>query len=136
MFFISGYITPGSLEPGKKTLYTIVWITVTLHIITCIWPFIQGSGFEVTAQYRMVWWSMFYLTLLCSIYIMIDTLRRYVNRDGKILVELNQNSYGGYTVHVIIIGIFSILLLHIDISSLLKYPLLFVLTYPVCNALV
>ena len=127
-------------KPQGKTLYTIVssvaWIPITAHIFARLYPIFYPDGFSITPVYRLIWWLSFDLSLLCLVYVMVESFRRYFNRTGKIWGELNRNSYGVYIVHVIMIGVFGTLLLGLNLPALVKYPLLIVLTYLASNLLV
>ena len=126
--------------PKKKTLYiianSIAWVPITFHIFARIYPFFYPDSFAVTPTYRLIWWSSFYLSLLCLVYLMVETFWRYFDKTGKIWGELNRNSYGVYIIHVIGIGIFGTLLLELKISALIKYPILIILTYIGSNTIV
>jgi peptidoglycan/LPS O-acetylase OafA/YrhL len=127
-------------KPQSKTLYTVVssiaWIPVTLHIFARLYPIFYPGDFVVTPLYRLIWWLSFDLSLLCLVYVMVETFRRYFDRTSRIWAELNRNSYGVYIIHVILIGLFGTLLLNLSLPALLKYPILIVLTYGTSNLLV
>jgi len=127
-------------KPQNKTLYTIIssiaWIPITGHIFVRLWPFFFQEGFSITPLYRLIWWLSFYLSLLCLMYLMIESFWRYLDKTGRIWSELNKNSYGVYIIHVIVIGVFGTLLLYLNLPALVKYLLLIVLTYVVSNLLV
>ena len=124
----------------KKTLYivasSIAWVPVTAHIFVRLVPFFSTTEFVVTPGYRLLWHFSFYLSLLCMMYLMIESFRRYVNRTGKIWNELALNSYGVYIIHVILIGVFGTILLYLNWPALVKYLLLILLTYLGSNLLV
>lgn len=119
-----------------NTVNAITWIPITVHIFTRIVPFIYPEGFSVTPMYRFVWWISFDVSLLCMMYVMIQSFRRYLDRTGTIWIVLNRNSYGVYIIHVIMIGVFGTLLLNFNIPAAVKYLLLFLLTYLVSNVVV
>lgn len=124
---------------GKRLYYTlngIAWIPVTAHIFVRLIPFFSAEGFTVTPMYRLMWWVSFDLALLCMMYLMIETFRRYFDKTGKTWSELNRNSYGVYVIHVIMIGIFGTLLMKTGLPVGVKYPALIVLTYVGSNLLV
>jgi len=127
-------------KPQNKTLYTIIssiaWIPITGHIFVRLWPFFFQEGFSITPLYRLIWWLSFYLSLLCLMYLMIESFWRYLDKTGRIWSELNKNSYGVYIIHVIVIGVFGTMLLYLNLPALVKYLLLIVLTYVVSNLLV
>ena len=127
-------------KPQSNKLYIVVssiaWIPVTIHIFARLYPFFYPEGFSVSTLYRLIWWFSFHLSLLCMLYLMVDTFWRYFDKTGRIWNELNQNSYGVYIIHVIVIGVFGTLLLNLNLPALVKYLLLIVLTYLVSNLLV
>jgi len=128
--------------PKKKTLYTIVnavaWLPVTVHIFARIWPFFypNPAEFQITSLYRLIWWISFHLGALGMVYLMVESFWRYVDRPGKLWRTLSQNSYGVYIIHVILIGIFGMVLLNTSMLALAKYPLLIISTYVGSNLLV
>ena len=127
-------------KPEGKRLYNtvnaIAWLPVTAHIFVRLIPFISGGDFTVTPVYRLMWWVSFDLALLCMMYVMVETFRRYFNKSGKVWSALNRNSYGVYIIHVIMIGILGTLLMKLGLPVYLKYPLLIILTYLGSNLLV
>jgi fucose 4-O-acetylase-like acetyltransferase len=127
-------------KPQSKTLYTIVssiaWIPVTVHILARLYPILYPESFAVTPLYRLIWWLSFDLSLLCLVYVMVESFRRYFNKTSRIWAELNHNSYGVYIIHVIVIGVFGTLLLNLSLPALVKYPVLILLTYVVSNLVV
>jgi fucose 4-O-acetylase-like acetyltransferase len=127
-------------KPGGKKLYNtvnaIAWLPVTAHIFVRLIPFISGGDFSVTPVYRLMWWISFDLSLLCLMYVMVETFRRYFDETGKTWSWLNRNSYGVYIIHVIMIGVFATLLMKLGWPVYVKYPLVIVLTYVGSNLLV
>jgi fucose 4-O-acetylase-like acetyltransferase len=127
-------------KPKSKTLYVVAnstaWIPVTVHIFARLFPLFYPEGFSITPLYRLIWWLSFDLSLLCMLYLMIETFWRYFDKTGRIWGELNRNSYGVYIIHVIVIGVFGTLLLNLNLPALVKYPLLILLTYLGSNLIV
>ena len=128
-------------KPKSKTLYTVVnsidWIPITIHIFARLIPFFYPEGFLISPFVdRLIWWLSFYLSLICLLYVMIETFWRYFGKTGRIWSELNRNSYGVYIIHVIVIGVFGTLLLNLNLPALVKYPLLIVSTYLGSNLVV
>jgi fucose 4-O-acetylase-like acetyltransferase len=136
LFYKQGFFAK---KPQGKRLYNtvnaIAWVPVTAHIFARLIPFFS-EGFAVTPIYRLMWWISFDLALLCMMYVMIETFRRYFDKTGKIWSALNRNSYGVYIIHVILIGVFGTLLMKIGLPVYVKYPLLIILTYVGSNLLV
>jgi len=127
-------------NPKGKRLYNIAngiaWIPVTAHIFVRLIPFFSAGEFTVTPMYRLMWWLSFDLALLCTLYLMVESFRRYFDKTGRIWSELNRNSYGVYIIHVILIGLFGTLLMKLGLPVYVKYPALIVLTYLGSNLLV
>jgi len=127
-------------KPKNKTLYTIAnsvaWLPVTVHIFARLYPILYPEGFAVTPLYRVIWHLSFDLSLLCMLYIMIQSFWRYLDKPGKLWDVLNRNSYGVYIIHVIMIGVFGTLLLNLNLPALVKYPTLVVSAYAASNLLV
>ena len=127
-------------KPKSNKLYIFVsavaWLPVTVHIFTRLYPFFYPEGFTVTSLYRLVWWLSFYFSLVCMVYLMVETFWRYIDKTGRVWSELNKNSYGVYIIHVIVIGVFGTMLLNLTLPAIVKYLLLIVLTYVGSNLIV
>jgi len=128
--------------PKSKTLYivasSVAWLPVTGHIFARLWPFFypNPAEFQVTPLYRLIWHLSFYLALLCTQYLVIESFWRYLDKPGKLWGELSRNSYGVYIIHVILIGVLGTLLLNTSLLAVVKYLLLIVSTYVTSNLLV
>lgn len=129
-----------SNKPERSLLYNsvsaVAWIPITFHIFMRLIPFIYPDGFEFTLGYISLWWLSFNVSLLTLMYSMAGMFQRYFQGTGRIWRALNRNSYGVYIVHVIAIGVFGTLLLQIDASGWIKYPVLVILAYGFSNFVV
>ncbi len=128
-------------KPGSTVLYHVinstVWIPVTVYIFFLLYPWFRSGSFIVSRIVdRSIVWFCFHLSLLCLMYVMIETSRRYLNTQGRLRRELNENSYPVYIIHVIVMGVIALLLLNTAIPSLLKFLLLAVSTFGVSNIVV
>jgi hypothetical protein len=128
-------------KPKSKKLYILVsstaWIPVTINIFFLLIPFFAPAGFLISPVVdKLIYWLSFYLSLLCLMYIVIETFWRYLDKTGKIWNELNQNSYGVYIIHVIVLGVIALLLLNSAMPSLSKYLTLAVSTYAASNLII
>jgi surface polysaccharide O-acyltransferase-like enzyme len=81
-------------------------------------------------------WLNFLLSLLCLLYIMINTFRYYLDKQGNIGKELSKNSYTVYIIHTVVIGGIALVMLNTALPSLVKFFLLTILTFGVSNLLV
>ena len=125
----------------SKKLYIVInctaWIPINLYILVLINFFIRPGSFIFSGIVDIILlWLGFYLSLLCLLYLMVTTFRYYLNRQGKILKALNENSYNVYIIHVIVIGCIAVIMLNMTIPSLLKYLTLAVSTWVISNLIV
>jgi fucose 4-O-acetylase-like acetyltransferase len=128
-------------KPGSKVLYHVVnstaWIPVTVYIFFLLYPWFRPGSFIVSRIIdRLIVWLCFHLSLLCLMYVMIETFRRYLFTQGRLRRELNGNSYHVYIIHVIVMGAIALLMLNTAIPSLLKFLLLTVSTYVTSNVMI
>ena len=125
----------------SKKLYIVInciaWIPINLYILVLINFFIRPGSFIFTEIIdRILLWLGFHLSLLCLLYLMVTTFRYYLNKQGRILKALNENSYNVYIIHVIVIGGIALIMLNTTIPSLLKYLILVVATWIISNLIV
>ena len=127
---------------GKnKRLYIIVsctaWIPVYLYIsllqfsMRNLWKY----KFSEIVDALLIRFALL-LSMLCLLYLIINTFRFFLNKPGKISKELNKNSYGVYIIHPIVLGGLALILLDMGVHSLLKHLILTVFTYIACNLIV
>jgi fucose 4-O-acetylase-like acetyltransferase len=128
-------------KPKSRMLYHVVnsiaWIPVTVYIFFLLYPWFRPGHLIVSRIIdRLIVWFCFGLSLLCLMYVMIETFRRYLDKPGKLRNELNRNAYYVYIIHVIVMGNLALIMLNTAIPSLLKFLLLTVATFGVCNLIV
>jgi hypothetical protein len=128
-------------EVTSKKLYILVnciaYIPINLYILVLINFFIRPGSFIFSEIIdRILLWLGFHLSLLCLLYLMVTTFRYYLNRRGRILKSLSENSYNVYIIHVIVIGCIALMMLNTKIPSLFKYITLAVSTWVISNLLV
>jgi len=128
-------------KPKSMILYTIVnsidWIPITVYIIFLLYPWFKPGHYIISEIiHKLILWFSYLLSLLCLMYVMIETFRRYLDKPGKLRNELNRNSYYVYIIHVVVMGGTALLMLNTAIPSLLKYLLLTVSTYGVSHLIV
>ena len=127
---------------GKsKKLYIILscttWIPVALYI-SLLFNSLLNPGKYILSEIvdSLLIRFNFLLSLLCLLYVMINTFRFFLNKSGKISKEMNRNSYNVYIIHVIVIGGLALTMLNTAIPSLLKYLILTASTYSASNLIV
>lgn len=128
-------------EPRRKMRYHIVnsiaWVPIMAYIVLLLYPWFHPGDFVVSQTvHRLLLWLSFHLSLLCLLYVMIETFRRYQNKQGRIRRELNRNSYYVYIIHTIVLGGLALLLLNATIPSLWKYLILTLSTYATSHVIV
>jgi hypothetical protein len=100
-------------------------------------PVSKPGSFVISALAdRGILWLAFHLSLLCLLYLLIESFRRYVDRPGRLLKELSRNSYALYIIHVIMLGLIALPLLNVTIPSFLKHLVLTVSTCVVSNLMI
>ena len=124
-------------------LYTVIssiaWIPVTGHIFSRVFWVLSGlalGGLVSPFIDMLIWWLGFDLSVLCMVYLLIQSFWRYLDRPGRVWNELNRNSYGVYIIHVIVVGAIALFLLNLAIPSLLKSLILVVSAYLASNLIV
>ncbi len=128
-------------KPEGKVLYitaaSTAWIPVTIYLFALLIPLFAPAGYVISPVVdRLIYWLSFYVSLLCMMYLVIETFWRYLDRTGRIWKELNRNSFYVYIIHVIVIGVIALLLLNTALPSTLKYLMLAVTAYVASNLIV
>jgi len=128
-------------KPKGRVLYHVVnstvWIPVTIYIFFLLYPWFKPGSFIVSRIIdKLIVWFCFHLSLLCLVYVTIETFRRYLDKAGRLRNELNRNSYYVYIIHVIVMGVFALIMLNTAIPSILKYLVLTVSTFVASNLII
>jgi peptidoglycan/LPS O-acetylase OafA/YrhL len=131
------------VKPKKQTMYIVVssiaWIPITVHILSRVfWVLGMGTLGGIVSPFvdRLIWWLGFDLSVLCMVYLMVQSFWRYLDRSGKIWNELNRNSYGVYIIHVIVVGVIALPLLNVTLPAMVKFLILMVSAYLASNLIV
>jgi hypothetical protein len=128
-------------KPKKGMTYhlvnTVAWVPVTVYVIFLLYPWFRSGAFLVSEfAHRSIQWLSYQLSLLCLMYVTIETFRRYLDRPGRLASVLNRSSYFVYIIHVVVIGVIALLLLNTTMPSLWKYLVLTVSSYAASNAII
>ena len=128
-------------KPKGKKLYIAVlctvWIPISLYQFLYIQSLLNPGVFVFSEIVdTLLLWFNYHLSLLSLLYIMINFFRYYLDKQGKIIKELNHNSYNVYIIHVIVIGGIALTMLNTAIPSLLKFLILTVSALGVSNLIV
>jgi fucose 4-O-acetylase-like acetyltransferase len=127
--------------PRGRVLYHVVnsvaWLPVTAYIFLLLYPWFHPGRFIVSPiADRLFLWFSYQLSLLCLMYVLIETFRRYQDKPGRLREGLNGNSYAVYVIHVVVMGPLALLLLNTALPSLWKYAILTVSTYAASHLIV
>ncbi len=125
----------------SKILFMILsftaWIPAAFYVYLIQYSTSQSDHylFSETVDALLIKFS-YLLSVLCLLYILINTFRFFLIKSGTIIKELNKNSYGVYIIHTVVLGGIALTMLDTTIPSLIKYLLVTVLTFAACNLLV
>jgi surface polysaccharide O-acyltransferase-like enzyme len=125
----------------KPRLYLVAsataWLPINVYIVFLLYPWFHPGDSIISAGIdRLIVWSSFQLSLLCLVYLSVETFRRYQDKRGRLRNALNRNSYYVYVIHVIVMGFLALILLDTAIPSLLKHVLLAASTFVTSNLIV
>jgi len=128
-------------EPESKKLYTVAswtaWIPITGYISLLIYSLVKPDDFLLSAVTdKLLLRFSFNLSLLCLVYLAVESFRRHQDKQSPIRNELNENSYYVYVIHVIVMGGIALAMLGTTTPSFLKYLVLTVSTYVISNLVV
>jgi peptidoglycan/LPS O-acetylase OafA/YrhL len=131
------------VKPKKQVMYIVVssiaWMPITLHIMSrLIWMLSYGTLGGMVSPFvdRLIWWIGYDLSVLCMVYLMVQSFWRYLDRSGWVWKELNRNSYGVYIIHVIVVGAIALPLLSVSLPAMVKFLIVTVSCYLICNLIV
>ena len=115
-------------------LHSTGWIPINLYLFLLIYSLVKPGDYLVSEIVDTLLLRMnFVLSLAYLLYAMVTAFRKYLNKQGKIMMGLNKNSYGVYIIHVIVMGAIALIMLNVAIPSILKYFMLTISTFAVCN---
>ncbi len=118
-------------------LHSTGWLPINLYIFFLIYSLIKPGSYLISEIFdTLILRLNFLLSLAYLLYAIITTFRKYMNKQGRIMMELNKNSYSVYIIHVIVMGNLGLILLDIAIPSLLKCLILTVSTYVASNLII
>jgi surface polysaccharide O-acyltransferase-like enzyme len=128
-------------KPKRRMVYHVVnsiaWIPITAYIFFLLYPWFRPGHFIVSEILdRLILWFNFHLSMLLLVYVMIETFRRYQDKQGRLRNELNANFYYVYIIHVIVVGSLASVMLNTAIPSVLKYLILTAATFVASNLIV
>ncbi len=128
-------------KPKGRFLFYAVnatsWIPITAYVSFLLFPWLKpGQNIVSPVADKLILWSSFHLSLLCLVYTVVETFRRYLNTSERLREQLNRNSYYVYIIHVIVTGGLALLMLEMALPSLVKYAILTVSTFVLSHLVV
>lgn len=128
-------------KPKSLKLYMLVLGTVWLPYILYRYfyiNFLMKPGANIFNEFTdtLLLWLSFHLSLLGLLYVLITTFRRYFDKQNKLSQVLNRNSYRVYIIHTVVMGALAMVLLNIGMPSILKFAVLTIITFVVCNLII
>lgn len=128
-------------DPQDKKLYVLLactgWIPVNLYLFLVIYSLINPGNYLISRVGDLILIrGSFILSLICLIYLSVNTFRYWLNKGGRISRELNANSYHVYIIHTIVLGVLALALVEVAIPSLVKHLTLAITTYVISNVIV
>ena len=113
------------------------WIPVMLYIILLLYPWINPGKYIISETvHRTAIWMNFHISLLSMGYLLVQSFRRYLTKQGTLGKILNRNSYAIYILHVVVQGGIAWWMLSLPAPSFLKHLILAVSSYAVSCVLV
>lgn len=134
-----------SNEKNKKYyIISNVILTLSLSVLTAVALNLffnildpERNYFFITETFdKIIYYVSMLLSTLSFLHILIHVFRFNLNKTNRIMQRLNENSYAVYIIHMIVLGIFALILTKLSIPALLKYFILVFLTFLVSNGLV
>lgn len=133
-------------ENRNKKLYIVsnVVLMLSLSVFTAVALNLFFNIIEPGRDYYFVsptidvvfYYVTFLISMFSFLYILIYVFRFYLNKTNRILSEFSKNSYGVYIIHMIVIGVFALMLLHVSIPAIVKFVIVTILTFVASNLLV
>ncbi len=125
----------------NKKLNTLIhsagWLPINLYLFFLIYS-LAKPGVPLISEMvdTFLLRFNFVLSIAYMLYAMITTFRSHLNKQGKIWTMLNQNSYGVYIIHTVVMGGLALTMLNTAIPSFVKYLFVIVSTFVVSNLIV
>jgi fucose 4-O-acetylase-like acetyltransferase len=118
-------------------LHSTGWIPMNAYIFLVIYALVKPGDYLISrAGDTLLVRLIFLLALAYLLYAMTTSFKKYLNKQGKLSRELNENSYYVYIIHVVIMGGIATALLNTGIHSLVKFFGATIATYLISNLLV
>jgi hypothetical protein len=132
----------------KRNIPQLVWVSIAMSLAITVYTIVAlnlffniidpGREFYFVSPVvdRMGYYAAQYLTTFCFLYVIADSFQFTFNKSGKLAAELNQNSYNVYIIHMVVLGLVALPMIGLGWPVMVKYLVLALVTYLICNLLV
>ncbi len=126
------YIISNVVLTISLTIFTIVAINLFYNLVDV------SRNYFIVSEWidKLVYYVFAILSMLSFLHIFIYAFQFNLNKNYKILGELNKNSYQVYIIHIIVMGVIALLLFKIPLPAFAKFIVLTLLTFTVSNVIV
>ena len=119
----------------------VIWVNIflylalTVYVITILNLFFNMITPDREYYFISKFWDKLtmYISLMVSmltfIYIWVDFFKSKFDKTNNLLTEMSRNSYYVYIIHMIVIGVFALLLLNVDFPAFAKFIMLSSLSF-------
>lgn len=127
LFIISNIVLGISL-----TVFTVVAMNFFQNIID------PSRNIFIISEFAdaMMYYGSVLLSTFSILYVLIHIFKNRVNKTSRVLGAMSKNSYAVYIIHMIVIGLLSLMLLNLSIPPLVKFCIVAILSFIISNLLV
>ena len=133
-----------NIKNKKYYIWSNIVLTLSLSVFTAVALNFFFNMIEAGRNYffvsdtvdRVIYYSTSLLSMFSFLYIFIHIFRFRLNKTSSLFSELSKNSYAVYVIHIVVIGVFALMLLNVSMPGIVKFFILTILTFVVSNILV
>ena len=133
-----------NIKNKKYYIWSNIVLTLSLSVFTAVALNFFFNMIEPGRNYffvsgtvdRVIYYSTSLLSMFSFLYIFIHIFRFRLNKTSSMFSELSKNSYAVYVIHMVVIGVFALMLLKGSMPGIVKFFILTILTFVVSNILV
>ena len=133
-----------NIKNKKYYIWSNIVLTLSLSVFTAVALNFFFNMIEPGRNYffvsdtvdRVIYYSTSLLSMFSFLYILIHIFRFRINKTSSMFSELSKNSYAVYVIHMVVIGVFALMLLKVSMPGIVKFFILTILTFVVSNILV
>ncbi len=134
-----------SVSQNKKQVIVVnlvLYSALSVYIVTVLNIFFNmitpGRDFYFVSKFwdKLALYISLVLSVLSFLHVWINLFQSKFNKTNVLLEIMNHNSYYVYVIHIIVIGLFALVLLNISLPVLIKYIVLIVLSFSGSHAII